>query len=169
MTKVDVPALAKAIRGEVSQRHWAIRLGISRDVISRTETGSRLNRPYLAILAELPGPEALQLKELLQDLPEGRGAWMKERPTISKIAAEVVQRRNIAILTSQDVSVLDEIASKAIVSKAIASKAGGHRQAVLDGLKRDPARWTKVSVEGLNSQGYKCRRRGFLLKEQRHE
>ena len=154
-TEDVIRALAKAIRGGVSQRNWGATLGVTKDVVSRTESGNRLNRPYLKKLAEMPGPDSALLKTLIEEVPENRG----KKFTISKRAAQIARSRGIDRITCGD-DILNEIADKAKISK----RRHERLRIVLDGLGRDPTLWEKSIVMGTDCYGRPCLVRSFRLK-----
>lgn len=153
-----VPALARRVRGDVSQRDWADRVGVGRDVISRAETGTRLNRPYLLKLCLMEGEAAAALKEIIQDVPDGRSH--ARRVTIAEIAAKVAHRRGMSQVTRADTQILDEIASKAGI---VCDNSPERWDRVLRGMKRSPKIWKAGYVPAKNSRGYPTQIRSFRL------
>lgn len=143
-----VSALARQVRGKISQRHLARQFGIGRDVVSRAESGERLNRPYLLKLCTLGGSAAQELRRLIDEIPDGRST---PRKTIAEVAAEVARRRKEKEVGWGDADFLDEIASKGHVS-------GQSQEArwdnVLKALKRRPDLW---------QAGYRNKVRMFTL------
>jgi hypothetical protein len=153
-----VSAIARQIRGKIGQRQFAKELKVSRDVISRTESGARLNRPYLLKLAERPGPHARQLAELIDDIPDGRSA--AQVVTIAEVAVSVAREHGVMQISWGDAHVLDDVAKKAQVK-------GEHPLArwdnVLKGLKRSPDLWEAGYIRGHNRHGKPARVRSFKL------